>query len=84
MALKQLHKVQITISKDIASGETSANCQAIATLPEIDGTRFGVNLPLEGDGVTSLINSAVDALKAKMAEGGHTVEDAQPPAEEEG
>ena len=52
-------------------------------MPEIDGTRFGVNLPLEGDGVTSLIDSAVDALKVKMSEGGHTVEEAQPPAEED-
>ena len=76
MATKQLHKVQITIIKSIVSDSVSASCPAIATLPEIDGTRFGVNLPLEGDGVTSLINSAIDALKAKMAEGGHTVEDA--------
>ena len=82
MAIKQLHKVQVTIIKSISDGSISASCQAIATLPEIDGTRFGVNLPLEGDGVTSLIDSAVDALKVKMSEGGHTVEEAQPPAEE--
>ena len=82
MATKTLHTVQVTITKSIAAGGVSASCQAIATLPEVDNTRFGVNLPLEGDGVTSLIDSAVDALKVKMAEGGHTVEEAQPPAEE--
>ena len=76
MATKTLHTVQVTITKSIADGSVSATCQAIATLPEVDNTRFGVNLPLEGDGVTSLMNSAVDALKVKMAEGGHTVEDA--------
>ena len=76
MATKTLHTVQVTITKSIANDSVSASCQAIATLPEVDNTRFGVNLPLEGDGVTSLIDSAIDALKAKMAEGGHTVEDA--------
>ena len=84
MATKILHTVQVTITKSIAEGSVTASCQAIATLPEIDGTRFGVKLPLEGDGVTSLIDSAVDALKVKMSEGGHTVEEAQPPAEDEG
>lgn len=79
MATKQLHKVQVTIIKSIADGSVSASCQAIATLPEIDGTRFGVNLPLEGDGVTALINDAVEALKVKMSDGGHTVTDAEPP-----
>ena len=76
MATKTLHTVQVTITKSIADGSVSASCQAIATLPEVDNTRFGVNLPLEGDGVTSLIESAIDALKTKMAEGGHTVKDA--------
>tara|TARA_R100000234_G_scaffold2434_1_gene2085 strand:- start:618 stop:872 length:255 start_codon:yes stop_codon:yes gene_type:complete len=84
MATKVLHTVQVTITKSIAEGSVTASCQAIATLPEINGTRFGVNLPLEGDGVTSLIDSAVDALKVKMSEGGHMVEEAQPPAEDEG
>ena len=79
MALKTLHRVQLTITKDVASGELAANCQAIATLPEIDGTRFGVNLPIEGDGVSDLMNQARVALKEKMQEGGHTVEDATPP-----
>ena len=79
MALKTLHRVQLTITKDVASGELAANCQAIATLPEIDGTRFGVNLPIEGDGVSDLMNQALVALKEKMQEGGHTVEDATPP-----
>jgi|TARA_R100000479_G_scaffold176084_1_gene129010 hypothetical protein len=82
MATKVLHTVQVTITKSIADGSVSASCQAIATLPEIDGTRFGVNLPLDGDGVTALINDAVEALKVKMSEGNHVVEEAQPPAEE--
>ena len=79
MALKTLHRVQLTITKDVASGELEASCQAIATLPEIDGTRFGVNLPIEGDGVSNLMNQALVALKEKMSEGGHTVEDATLP-----
>ena len=77
MATKTLHTVQVTITKSIADGSVTASCQAIATLPEVENTRFGVNLPLEGNGVTSLIDSAIEALKAKMSEGGHTVEDAQ-------
>lgn len=81
MALKTLHRVQITITQDIATGEIFSNCQAVATLPEIDGTRFAVNLPIEGDGVASLMSSAVAALKENMAEGGHTVEDAIEDAE---
>ena len=76
MATKTLHTVQVTITKSIADGSVSASCQAIATLPEVDNTRFGINLPLEGDGVTSLMNSAIDALKVKMSEGGHIVEEA--------
>ena len=36
MAIKTLHQVQVTISKDVATGEVSAQCQAIATLPEIE------------------------------------------------
>ena len=76
MATKTLHTVQVTITKSIADGSVSASCQAIATLPEVDNTRFGITLPLEGDGVTSLMNSAIDALKVKMSEGGHIVEEA--------
>ena len=81
MAIKTLHRVQVTISKDVATGEVSAQCQAIATLPEIEGTRFGVSLPMSGDGVTELIDNAIAALKDSMATGGHTVEDAVPPEE---
>ena len=76
MATKTLHTVQVQITKSIVNNSVSASCQAIATLPEVDNTRFGVNLPLEGEGVTSLIDSAIEALKAKMSEGGHTVEEA--------
>ena len=81
MATKRLHQVQVTISKDVETGEVSAQCQAIATLPEIEGTRFGVSLPMSGDGVTELIDNAIAALKDNMAAGGHTVEDAVPPEE---
>ena len=81
MAIKTLHQVQVTITKIVATGEVSAQCQAIATLPEIDGTRFGVSLPMSGDGVTELIDNAIAALKDQMATGGHTVEDAVPPEE---
>ena len=81
MAIKKLHQVQVTISKDVATGEVSAQCQAIATLPEIEGTRFGVSLPMSGDGVTELIDNAIAALKDNMATGGHTVEDAVPAEE---
>ena len=81
MAIKRLHQVQVTISKDVATGEVSAQCQAIATLPEIEGTRFGVSLPMSGDGVTELIDNAIAALKDNMATGGHTVEDAVPAEE---
>ena len=76
MAVKKLHRVQLTITKDVATGEIVGSCQAIATLPEIEGTRLGVNLPIEGEGVTNLMASAVAALKENMEEGGHTVEDA--------
>ena len=79
MAIKTLHQIQVTITKNVADGSVSAQCQAIATLPEIEGTRFGVSLPMSGDGVTELIDNAIAALKDKMAEGGHTVEDAQSP-----
>jgi len=81
MAIKKLHQVQVTISKDVATGEVSAQCQAIATLPEIEGTRFGVSLPMSGDAITALIDNAIAALKDKMSEGGHTVEDATPAEE---
>ena len=81
MALKTLHRVQITITQNIATSDIVASCQAVATLPEINGTRFAVNLPIEGEGVASLMSSAVAALKEKMAEGGHTVEDAIEDAE---
>ena len=81
MAKKVIHQVQVTITKNVADGSVSAQCQAIATLPEIEGTRFGVSLPMGGDGVTELIDNAIAALKDKMSEGGHTVEDAVPPEE---
>ena len=81
MAKKTLHQVQVTIVKTVSTGEVSAQCQAIATLPEIEGTRFGVSLPMSGDGVTELIDNAISALKDQMSTGGHTVEDAVPPEE---
>ena len=77
MAVKKLHRVQLTITKNVATGEIVGSCQAVATLPEIEGTRLSVNLPIEGEGVTNLMASAVVALKENMEEGGHTVEDAE-------
>ena len=81
MAIKTLHQVQVTITKNVADGSVSAQCQAIATLPEVENTRFGVSLPMSGDGVTELIDNAIAALKDQMSTGGHTVEDAVPPEE---
>ena len=81
MAKKVIHQVQVTITKNVVDGSVSAQCQAIATLPEIEGTRFGVSLPMGGDGVNELIDNAIAALKDQMATGGHTVEDATPPEE---
>ena len=81
MAKKVIHQVQVTITKYLDTGRVAADCQAIATLPEVENTRFGVSLPMSGDGVTELIDNAISALKDKMAEGGHTVEDAVPPEE---
>ena len=80
MASKIIHQVQVTITKDVATGEVSGSCQAICFSPDI-GARFGVNLPVDGDGVTSLIESAEAALKENLAEGGHTVTDAEPEPE---
>jgi len=81
MAIKRLDQVQVTITKYLDTGRVAADCQAIATLPEVDNARIGVSLPMGGDGVTELIDNAISALKDKMAEGGHTVEDAVPPEE---
>jgi len=81
MAIKTLHQVQVTITKNVADDSVSAQCQAIATLPEIEGTRFGVSLPMSGDGVNELIDNAIAALKDQMSTGGHVVEDAVPPEE---
>ena len=49
----------------------------MATLPEVDGHRIGVSLSIDEASAADIINSAIVALKAKMTEGGHTVEDAQ-------
>ena len=81
MAIKKLHQIQVTITKTVATGEVSAQCQAIATLPEVDNARIGVSLPMSGTGVTELIDNAIAALKDNMATGGHTVEDAVPAEE---
>jgi len=81
MAIKRLHQIQVTISKDVSSGVVSAQCQAIATLPEVENTRFGVSLPMSGDAITALIDNAIAALKDQMSTGGHTVEDATPAEE---
>ena len=80
MANKVIHQIQVTVTKDVKSGEVSGTCQAICFSPDINA-RFGVNLPIEGDGVTDLIESAEAALKENLAEGGHTVTDAEPESE---
>ena len=80
MASKVVHQIQVTVTKNVATGEVSGSCQAICFSPDI-GARFGVNLPVEGDGITSIIESAEAALKANLAEGGHTVTDAEPEPE---
>ena len=80
MATKVVHTVQITITKNIASDEVTASCQAICFSPDI-GARFGLDLPVEADSVDGIMTSAVEALKGKLAEGGHTVLDAEPEPE---
>ena len=80
MATKVVHQIQVTITKDIASATVSAECQALCFSPDI-GARFGVGLPIAGDAITDLMDSAEAALKENLAEGGHTVTDAEPEPE---
>ena len=80
MATKVVHTVQITITKNIASDEVTASCQALCFSPDI-GARFGVNLSVEPDSVNGIMTDAVEALKGSLAEGGHTVLDAEPEPE---
>ena len=79
MAKKELHKVEILIQKDIASGEINAQMNAVCWSPELE-TRFGVSLPLSG--VDDIANNAVTALKEHMAgDGAHEVTEAEAEAE---
>ena len=80
MAQKQLNRVEILITKDISTGEVSAQMNAICWSPELE-TIFGVSLPLAG--VDDIANNAVDALKEHMSDGGkHDVTDCPPPESE--
>ena len=80
MATKVVHTGQVTITKNIASDEVTAAWQALCFSPDI-GARFGVNLPVDADSVDGIMTSAVEALKGNLAEGGHTVLDAEPEPE---
>tara|TARA_R100000458_G_scaffold49507_1_gene49134 strand:+ start:125 stop:370 length:246 start_codon:yes stop_codon:yes gene_type:complete len=80
MATKIVHTVQVVITKDIASNEVTASCRALCFSPDI-GARFDVNLAVEPDSVDGIMTSAVEALKGNLAEGGHTVLDAEPEPE---
>jgi len=81
MAQKQLNRVEILITKDISTGEVSAQMNAVCWSPELE-TMFGVSLPLAG--VDDIANNAVDALKEHMSDGGkHDVTDCPPLPEPE-
>ena len=80
MAQKRLDKVEIRITKNIATGKISGDMSAICWSPELE-TRFGVRLPLAG--VDDIINNAVDSLKEHMAgDGAHEVTECPPPESE--
>ena len=80
MATKVVHQIEISLIKNISTGKVSGSCRALCFSPDI-GASFSVNRIIDGDGVTSLLESAKAALKENLAEGGHTVEDAVPPEE---
>ena len=78
MATKIVHQVEISLIKNVSTGKVSGSCRALCYSPDI-GASFNVDLAIEGDGVTDLLDSAEAALKESLAEGGHTVTDADPP-----
>ena len=80
MASKIVHQVQLSVVKNISTGKVSGSCRALCFSPDI-GASFNVDLVIEGDGVTELLDSAEAALKESLAEGGHTVTDAEPEPE---
>lgn len=80
MASKVIEGVRISLSTDFKTGEATANCSAVCFSPDI-GAQFGVSVPLVGEGVTELLESAVIALKEHLAQGGHTVTEAEPEPE---
>ena len=80
MATKIVHQVEISLIKNISTGKVSGSCRALCFSPDI-GASFNVDRTIDGEGVTSLLESAETALKENLAEGGHTVEDATPPEE---
>ena len=80
MASKVVHQIQLSVVKNISTGEVSGSSRALCYSPDIEAN-FNVNLGLAGDGVTALLESAEAALKENLAEGGHTVTDAEPEPE---
>ena len=77
MANKVIHQIELSVVKNISSGKVSGSCRALCFSPDINAS-FSVDLVIEGDGVTELLDSAEAALKENLAEGGHTVTDAEP------
>ena len=80
MASKVVHQIQLSVVKNISTGKVSGSCRALCFSPDI-GASFSVDLTIEGDGVTELLDSTEAALKENLAEGGHTVTDAEPEPE---
>ena len=78
MASKVVHQIQLSVVKNISTGKVSGSCRALCFSPDV-GASFNVDLVIEGDGVNGLLDSAEAALKENLAEGGHTVTDADPP-----
>ena len=78
MASKVVHQIQLNAVKNISTGKVSGSCRALCFSPDI-GASFNVELTIDGDGLTELLNSTEAALKENLAEGGHTVTDADPP-----
>ena len=80
MASKIVHQIQLSVVKSISTGKVSGSCRALCFSPDI-GASFNVDLVIEGDGVNGLLDLAEAALKENLAEGGHTVTDAEPEPE---
>ena len=80
MASKVVHQIQLNVVKNISTGKVSGSCRALCFSPDVNAS-FNVDLTIDGDGLTELLNSTEAALKENLAEGGHTVTDAEPEPE---